>query len=1278
MKTSKRLNKKLGNRSTEFKLQQNEISGIEGDYQLQILNNIDDHVYLTDPECNIHYANSSFCYFHQKQPSEIIGQNLREIKGKEKYISLIPALNRCLEGETITYHEKIHHPEGRDISVVTSHYPYYDSHGLLTGVITLSKITGSDSQHAEDQKNPETENWQDKYELITLNTSDVVWILNLSKQKFTFFSPSVYQMTGYTPDEAKNMGLHESLTPDSANYLLEVIPTRLHEFIKNPENKKNYYDELRQPCKNGELIWIESSTQFRFGKQGDIEIVGISRNITRRKRAEIALKESENKLSKLLEKLPGGIFQYRFYPSDDYKIEFMSKWAEALFEKPVNDLLNPEILYKNIHPDDLKPFMDSIKNAYTDLTPWFNESRLVINDKVKWIRGIAISENQDDGSVLWNGVLLDVTKEKTASMALEKSKEKYKALNTSIREMLHLPKLDDIYSFITTTLHEQYPDTAVIFASVNQEQTKARILKTAGIPKSVFTSTLKIAGFDIFNREFNVLPNHFNKYKSGELVTFERGFADFVGNELSSFVAIAIEKLINIPKIYGIGINNEGKLFGIIYFFSKNQHFTADSTYLESFLGQAGIVINRKMMEESLRRSEEVFRNLVENQGEGVGITDQNEVFTFANPAAHQIFGVKPAKLINASLKSFLSPESQLKVMHETTLRKQGKKSIYEIEIIQPEGKVVPLLVTVTPQYDDKQNFTGSFGVFRDISETKHAEMLLRKNEEHYRTLSASATDMLLLKQLDDIYKYITETLHKHLPGTIVLFNLVNEDKLKTRLLHINGVSNKVMKSVLKLNGENIIGKEYNLLPKHHEMFKQGRLISFEGGLEEFASTEMPRIVSKSIEKLAGIEQIYSIGINKADKLYAAVHLFTMKKNVEINQKFVESFVKQAGIVIERNALEQSLKISEEKFSSFLGKSSDAILLTDEKFNLIYLNKAFEVLTGYHRTEIANSDIFDLCYLLLPANEKKYKDYDQFRKDFLKQINDSANNFQNDLIETQLQAKQGKIISVQARFFNIRTSQGDRIGAICRDVTDQKAKEKTLQELNATKDRLFSIIGHDLKNPLNNIIGFTQLMDENYDSYPDDKLKKFIGIVNQSASSLSGLLDNLLLWSHTQRKKISIEPVDISFTAITNTCFDLLQATANKKQLVLRNYLTEKHVGYADHQMMITVLRNLLANAIKFTPKGGKVSVAGQIKSDKLVISVADSGVGMDTDTSETLFEPTMKYSSPGTEGEKGTGLGLIICKEFIEKNNGEIWVESEMNKGSTFYFSIPLRTTTA
>lgn len=249
------------------------------------------------------------------------------------------------------------------------------------------------------------------------------------------------------------------------------------------------------------------------------------------------------------------------------------------------------------------------------------------------------------------------------------------------------------------------------------------------------------------------------------------------------------------------------------------------------------------------------------------------------------------------------------------------------------------------------------------------------------------------------------------------------------------------------------------------------------------------------------------------------------------------------------------------------------------------------------------------------------------------------------------------------------------------NITEQKKdreklrrNEMRLSKLNATKDKLFSIIGHDLKGPLGNIAGFAELLESKYETFNDEKIKKIINLIYKSSISISNLLENLLTWSRAQRQKLSIEPETLEIYTIINDCFILLSPTADKKQITLKNSVEKKFTAYADKEMITTVVRNLITNAIKFTDSGGRVTAKANYNQNKLVIAISDTGVGIEPEKTDSLFDMDKDFTSTGTAGEKGTGLGLIICKEFVVQNNGEIWVESQLSKGSTFYFSLPAK----
>ncbi len=237
--------------------------------------------------------------------------------------------------------------------------------------------------------------------------------------------------------------------------------------------------------------------------------------------------------------------------------------------------------------------------------------------------------------------------------------------------------------------------------------------------------------------------------------------------------------------------------------------------------------------------------------------------------------------------------------------------------------------------------------------------------------------------------------------------------------------------------------------------------------------------------------------------------------------------------------------------------------------------------------------------------------------------------------------------------------------------------EKELRALNATKDKFFSIISHDLKSPLSSILGFTQVLSSNFDTYNDEEKKKAIEVLKDASENSYKLLENLLEWSRMQTGAIdfNIEPLNI--IELVNNEFAVIKLSCLQKQIQLKVNSAKDFEVFADKNMISTVLRNLLSNAVKYTPKGGLISVDFKERAPTndekyLEIMVSDSGVGIEAKNIEKLFSVSESYKTPGIMGEKGTGLGLILCKEFVEKNNGEIWVESEVGKGSKFIFTLP------
>ncbi len=231
--------------------------------------------------------------------------------------------------------------------------------------------------------------------------------------------------------------------------------------------------------------------------------------------------------------------------------------------------------------------------------------------------------------------------------------------------------------------------------------------------------------------------------------------------------------------------------------------------------------------------------------------------------------------------------------------------------------------------------------------------------------------------------------------------------------------------------------------------------------------------------------------------------------------------------------------------------------------------------------------------------------------------------------------------------------------------------QKQLREVLVSKDKFFSIIAHDLRNPLNSFLMGSEYLLTRFHKLSEENVLKYISKINKSANHLFDLLTNLLQWARSQTGNLDFITESLDLSSITQEIISILAESAKEKNLELLSKLQKPTLVHADKNMVSTVIRNLVSNGIKFTEKG-QIIISSEEKKDFLEISISDTGTGLSEEDIKKLFRIDVHYTTIGTSSEKGTGLGLILCKEFVEVNGGKIWVESELGKGSTFKFTLP------
>lgn len=365
------------------------------------------------------------------------------------------------------------------------------------------------------------------------------------------------------------------------------------------------------------------------------------------------------------------------------------------------------------------------------------------------------------------------------------------------------------------------------------------------------------------------------------------------------------------------------------------------------------------------------------------------------------------------------------------------------------------------------------------------------------------------------------------------------------------------------------------------------------------------------------------------------------------------------------------LQKARDKFARLYNQAPVIYLSVDANGIIRQFNQTFLDLTGYYGTEINDTPLADLL--------------DQSsRETFLSRFRALYKNPENKSLELNLRTHNNKYLPVR---LSGRIEETDKQGSgsnrhlllILSDISEQKLareqirrKNAQLQKSLAERDRFMSIIAHDLKSPLSGFLGSARIMAEDIHSLTPDELQHVSSEMHKSAENLYTLLENLLTWARMQKGDVDFEPVEMDMQEVIRQNIELARGFSPGKNISIESRVPRGLSVYGDKNMLGTVLRNLLANAVKYTPAGGSVITGAERQEGVIQIFVQDTGVGMDQHTLEGLFQLGLKTNSPGTQGEKGTGLGLILCLEMIHRHQGEIWARSEQGKGSTFYFTLP------
>ncbi len=648
--------------------------------------------------------------------------------------------------------------------------------------------------------------------------------------------------------------------------------------------------------------------------------------------------------------------------------------------------------------------------------------------------------------------------------------------------------------------------------------------------------------------------------------------------------------------------------------------------------------------EKELKQEQFLINALMDNLDDHIYFKDEESRFIRINKSHALSFGLNdPDEAIGKTDFDFFPKENAREAFeNEQDIIRSGNPLIREEKLVRMNQAEKWSLSTKLPLTDMEGHIIGTFGLTRDITSQKRSEQQILMLANALRSVreAVSITDM------DDNILYVNDAFSR-----IYGFS---KDDLKNKSINLMRSPN---------NPPELVNE---ILPATLSGGWSGELLN-----KKYDGSEFMIFLSTAVVRDEKDNPVCLIGVASD---------ITARKRILLENDVIYEITK--GITTTAN-LTDFLKLVQQSLSKIVYAENFFVALYNKKkqhFSFPYfIDKYDSQPSPTDMEKSCTSYVFKTGKPLLLTPEI----FDRLKKEGeVELVGSQAPSWIGIPLQTPsevigvfvLQEYENKNIYTEKDVRFLR-SVGSQIAiAIERRQSDEmiKLKNELLLVINAEKDKFFSIIAHDLKNPFNAIIGFSNLLAEKVHEKDYEGIEEFAEIIQDSSERAMALLMNLLEWSRSQTGRIKFAPEYYDIRELITEVTELLKGSAVQKSITISTKATGKKSAFVDKAMLGTVLRNLVSNAIKYTHHGGEIQISAVFKEDGLTFSIKDNGVGIQKKALEKLFRIDENVSTLGTEDEKGTGLGLILCKEFIEKHGGTIWAESEMGKGSVFYFSLP------
>ncbi len=687
----------------------------------QTLRSINECVSITDTENHMIYVNEAFLKTYGYQENELIGKHISTIKSRNSDPLSLEELTAKTkdggwQGELMNRRK-----DGTEFPVFVSASPVFNDQNELIAMVGVSQDLTKHKQ--TEQKLYENEHW---IKLITENVPDIIYVFSAKENRNIYLNRSLAQLLGFEPGEVDEYAfnfLSEQIHPDD---LLQF--DEFYREIKNWKPDFVFRYEYRMKTKNGDWRWFKGNEkEFQRENGKVVSLIGTVQDITERKMAEEKLRESEERYRLLANNASDSIALY----DENFKPIYLSPASFTIAGYSKEEVLGMSV-FDIVHPDDkARLFEEMAESKAKKMDKSSYLYRIVHKDgHYIWIETVSNHVYSQDKLVKTVAVSRDVTIRKKAEEAILERNQKFRFLSRSVTEMLILPDLQAIYKYICRNVHKQYPDSLVLVVSIDEQKMITNLADVCGLENSLLSKASELVGFNPVGTAYKLLPDHLKYFRSGKFTEFPAGLAEFASTEFPAFAAKTLQKLAGINKIYTIGINNDDNLLAAVHIFTRNKTSISDHDYIESFIRQAGVIIQRKLMIETLTASEEKYRLITENSADAIVVLDANLKFQYISPSSTKIIGFTPEEIMDKELSNLVAPATLLKLnqMFDSKVLALGNRiaefdEVYqlEIELMHKNGNPTWAESSISFLKDNNNNLTGIIAVVRDITERRNA-----------------------------------------------------------------------------------------------------------------------------------------------------------------------------------------------------------------------------------------------------------------------------------------------------------------------------------------------------------------------------------------------------------------------------------------------------------------------------------------------------------------------------------------------------------------------------